>query len=440
MIDDAELLRRYAEEGSEEAFAEVVARHLDLVYAAALRQTHGDAALAKDIAQAVFIDLARKSASLARHTVLVGWLHTATRFAAARAVRAESRWHRREREANAMNSEFDHAGEAVAWERLQPVLDAALGELKERERAAILLRFFEKRTLAEVGTRLALTETAARSCVDRALDKMRGCLARRGVDSTAAALGLALAQQASVAAPAGLIAGVTNAALAGAGLGATAGLGSAAAAFMTMGKIQIGFLCAVIAASATAYVMQATKHTALQHEIAALQAQRDQATALRAENRQLAALAAEVERLRGVDAELAQLAHDAELQKQRNAESMRVAGVRAAQAVRTPALAYLVEQEKRLGAELDQKNREAAPLIERYQALVKQVSESSPEQREPLQTQLDGARAQIEAKMEESGLVQRHANVLQRRIREIDAALPPTPSIGIDPSMQPPMR
>src|SRR5471032_2679590 len=114
----------------------------------------------------------------------------------------------------------------IDWERLHPVLDDVLGELKERERAAILLRFFEKRPLAEVGAKLSLTESAARSCVDRALEKMRGLLARRGVTSTGAALAVALENQIGVAAPMGLAASVTGAALAGtavAGGGASLG-------------------------------------------------------------------------------------------------------------------------------------------------------------------------------------------------------------------------
>src|SRR4051812_16852632 len=167
MIDDAELLRRYAEGKSEDAFAELVRRHIDFVYAAALRQAQGNAPLAQDAAQTVFTDLARKAATLARHEVLVGWLHTATRFAVTKAIRAESRRHAREHEAHAMNDLLQTSQPSADWERLHPVIDAVLGELKERERAAILLRFFEQKPLAEVGAQLALSETATRSCVDR---------------------------------------------------------------------------------------------------------------------------------------------------------------------------------------------------------------------------------------------------------------------------------
>jgi RNA polymerase sigma factor (sigma-70 family) len=213
MIDDAELLRRYAEEGSQPAFAELVQRHLDFVYNAAARQTHGNAALAQDVAQIVFVDLARKAGRLSRHEVLVGWLHTATRFAVGKAIRTESRRQAREQEAHRMNEILSgRAEDLVDWTQLAPEIDAALGELKERERVAILLRFFEKRPLADIAAKLALTETAARSCVDRALDKMRDHLARRGVTSTSAALALGLANQTGAAAPVGLFSTIVSSA------------------------------------------------------------------------------------------------------------------------------------------------------------------------------------------------------------------------------------
>src|SRR6266704_5070504 len=105
MTLDAELLRRYADVQSEDAFAELVRRHVDLVYSATLRQTNGDAHLAQDVAQSVFTDLARKARSLAQSVVLSGWLYQATRFAAAKAMRTERRRSTREQEAAAMQDQ-----------------------------------------------------------------------------------------------------------------------------------------------------------------------------------------------------------------------------------------------------------------------------------------------------------------------------------------------
>src|SRR5688572_4637725 len=217
MKDDATLLADFARDRSEAAFAELVRRHVNFVYAAALRQVNGDAHLAQDITQTVFIDLARKAAALSRHRVLAGWLFTSTRYAAAKCVRTEQRRRAREQEAQLMQ-ETNTAGEnaALDWRQVQLVLDAALADLSETDRTAILLRYLQDRSFGEVGARLALSENAARMRTERALDKLRTQLARRGVVSTAGALALALAGQAAVAAPVGFATAVTGTALAGA--------------------------------------------------------------------------------------------------------------------------------------------------------------------------------------------------------------------------------
>src|SRR5436190_6281619 len=156
MNSDCDLLRRYAETNSEESFAELVRRHLDLVYSAALRQVNGDAHLAEDVTQTVFTDLARKAESLSRRSVLTGWLYTSAHFAAAKAVRTECGQRAREQEALTMR-ELDDPTPDLDWSRLRPVLDEALHELKEADREAILLRYFEKRQLAEIGARLGVS-------------------------------------------------------------------------------------------------------------------------------------------------------------------------------------------------------------------------------------------------------------------------------------------
>jgi len=170
--DDAELLRRYASGRSEAAFAEFVRRHVDFVYACALRRVGGDVHLAQDVTQQVFTALARSASTLANHPVLSGWLFTTTRNASAHVVRSERRRRAREHEAHTMNENFSAgpAGSSTSavsaapadWERLRPVLDAALDQIGERDREAVLLRFFEEKSFADLGARLRLTENAAR--------------------------------------------------------------------------------------------------------------------------------------------------------------------------------------------------------------------------------------------------------------------------------------
>ena len=214
-MTDSELLRTYAKDRSETAFEELVRRHIDLVYSAALRQMNGDAHLAEDVTQSVFADLARKARRLTGHTSLTGWLYTSTRFVAANIRRSEQRRSARELEAHAMNTLLESAEPELDWARIRPLLDEAMHTLDEPDREAVLLRHFERRSYAEIGARFGLSENAARMRVDRSLDKLHAVLAKRGVTSTALALAGVLTANAVVAAPSQLLTSVVQAALAG---------------------------------------------------------------------------------------------------------------------------------------------------------------------------------------------------------------------------------
>ena len=210
MLNDSELLHHYTADHSEDAFAALVQRYLNLVYFAALRRTNGDAPLAQDVTQQVFAALAGHATALRHHTVLTGWLYVTTRHAAANAMRAELRRLRREQEAQAMQETSPSPDQSADWNHLRPQLDHALDALNERDRMAVLLRFFENRPFAEIGATLRVSEDTARVRVARALDKLRAVLVRRGITSTAAALGVILANQSAIAVPPGLAASVTG--------------------------------------------------------------------------------------------------------------------------------------------------------------------------------------------------------------------------------------
>ena len=287
MTSDAELLRRYAEEESEDAFAELVGRHLNLVYFAALRQV-GDPHRAKDVTQAVFTDLASKAAALWRRPVLASWLHTSTRFAAAKTRRAEQRRRRHEQEAEAMNALLRDEAAAGDWERLRPLIDEVIHELHDRDCEAVLLRFFEDRPFADIGVALDLSEDAARMRVERALEKLHALLARRGVTSTSAALAVVLANQGALAAPAGLAVSVTGAALAGcAGGGATTAL----ATFASANKIPLGVLAAISGVGLLNLVHQRVNEH-LRGEVVTMTQENRSLEPLRTENRRLRLAAA----------------------------------------------------------------------------------------------------------------------------------------------------
>ena len=269
MHDDLALLRRYATEKSEAAFATLVERNVGLVYAAALRQLGGSVHRAREVTQIVFIDLARKAPALAGRDDLAGWLYTSTHYAAAKLKRGEARRERREQEASLMHELTSENPSDAEWERLRPVLDEAMLALSESDRAAILLRFFQGRRFAEVGEQLRLSEDAARMRVERALDKLRVLLGQRGITSTTAALGLALAHPAVAAAPAGLAAAVTGSALAG----GVAGSAATGIFFMQTGKM---ILSAIVFVAAGVAIVQFNTAREAEARAFGLAAERDE--------------------------------------------------------------------------------------------------------------------------------------------------------------------
>lgn len=214
MESDDVLLARYAENGTEAAFAELVRRHVGAVQAAALRQT-AQPDLAQDVTQAVFVCLARKAGQIRPGTVLIGWLMTTTRFLATDLKRREARRAAREDQYAGLQPDSVESADTAEsiWNEIGPALDAALARLKSVDRDAILLRFFQNQPLARVGAALGLTEDAARKRVDRAVDRLRTLLARAGVVATGAGIMLALETQAAPVATGVLVQTTTAAAL-----------------------------------------------------------------------------------------------------------------------------------------------------------------------------------------------------------------------------------
>jgi uncharacterized protein (TIGR03435 family) len=209
--DDSALLRQYAEYHSDEAFATLVTRHVNLVYSVALRHV-GNPHNAEEITQAVFVILAKKAAQLHHARALSSWLFQATRLTATNFVRSETRRHRREEEVQ-MQSILNESGSEV-WPRIAPWLDTAVAGLREKDRQAIVLRFYEGRNLREVGLALGASEGAAEKRVNRALEKLRKFFTKRGVSSTTAIIAGAISANSVQAAPVALAKAVTAVALA----------------------------------------------------------------------------------------------------------------------------------------------------------------------------------------------------------------------------------
>jgi len=188
MKTDAELLRTFVNRRDEGAFTDLVKRHVNVVYSAACRETQGDPSAAEDLTQLVFIQLARKAAALQRHPTVAGWLYTSVRHLSANLRRTDHRRKIREQRVYALNEMTHCAPNDSTWHEIQPVLHEVMRGLNERDRDAVLLRFFEGKSLREVGAGLRLSESAARMRVGRALEKLRKLFAQRGIDSTLSAL------------------------------------------------------------------------------------------------------------------------------------------------------------------------------------------------------------------------------------------------------------
>lgn len=261
-MDDAALLRDYVVNRSDAAFESLVLRHVNLVYSAAMRQVK-DPHVAEEISQVVFIILARKAASLGPGTILPIWLLRTVRFAAATERRnATRRLHMLKKAQVELKIEQEMRGEGT-WELLEPLLDDAIAGLNERDRAVLVLRYFDGQSFENVGLALGIDPATARKRVERALAKLRRGFAKRGVAVAVGAMGAMLAANAVQAAPQGV--GATAVAIALKGTAATASssaLVTSTLKLMSWAKLKIALatgISVLLTAGATAVTVQEIK-------------------------------------------------------------------------------------------------------------------------------------------------------------------------------------
>ncbi len=356
-MDDIELLHEYAASQSEQAFATLVGRFVDLVYSAALRQVR-DPHLAEEVTQTVFIRLARKAGTIRGGVILSGWFFRTTRFVSSEVVRMENR--RRRREQKAMETVLESGGESP-WEQIAPLLDDAIAGLSETDRNAMLLRFFEGKSLKEVGLALGMNDDAAEKRITRALEKLRSFLAQRGKVISASVLSGALSASAVQAAPAALAASVTAAGmLSGATAGSALTLGSLK--FMAWTNLKSAVAVGVCAITAgTTLVIESQKLSRLREEnqrlagqIDALQDSRpEEAARAKAGNDEIERLrrdAAEVHKLRGGVAQLRKAREDAtRLRAQIGALETKLKQTSQAKGIEEPQPTADQEPEKQIG-------------------------------------------------------------------------------------------
>lgn len=274
--DDRNLLLRFVKNRDQDAFGVLVRQYLGLVYHSALRRV-GDAHAAEDIVQQVFTLLARKADKVCVHETLVGWLHTTTRLEVHQYLRRERRRTAHER-AVSMHDDMHASDPARDWEKLQPVIDAALDRLDSSDRDAVLLRFSHNQSFAAIGEQFGVTENAARMRVDRALDKLNGILTARKITSVSLAAALATDAVAASASPA-LAAHVTAQALAGAALGVSGGIAATILTMTTSSKIIVASTCVLVALGLGSAIYERQQVVELRAEVAALGRKLDAAAA-----------------------------------------------------------------------------------------------------------------------------------------------------------------
>ena len=293
-LSDVHLLQRYARDRDEEAFTEIVNRHGGMVYSAALRQTAGNVHLARDILQIVFGDLARKAGAVSDNVVLAGWLHRATVLAAAHLKRREGR--RQMREELAMRIEGSIATNGPDdWRQIEPVVDQLLSNLNARDRDVLLLRFFQERSLKEIGEMIGCGESGASQRISRALEKLRHALARKGITCTSSALFSTLTVHASSNIPLGLLGAVAAASLAHAEVAGLCGVGLLKV--LTMTKLKYCVLSTLLVVGVvTPLILQHRSVLRLQEENAAIRARIESAGHLQAEMLALSNTVAEAKR------------------------------------------------------------------------------------------------------------------------------------------------
>jgi RNA polymerase sigma factor (sigma-70 family) len=266
--NDQVLLRAYARDRCEASFSEIVHRHVDFVHSTAWRILR-DSGLAEEVTQRVFLALAQHSAKLQERASITGWLHETARNLAINTVRSEERRRQREKETAAVNPPDTNDAEEF-WGQLAPRLDEALAQLNAIEREVLLWRYFERRTAEQIGERLGLTAEAAQKRVARALDRLRGILAQRGLSAPAANLAALLSTHAVQSAPVGLAAAAITAA---SSASAAFPAGSTLQILMTSTKVKLSVAALLAASVTTPLVLQYQANARLREQVAQLRAE-----------------------------------------------------------------------------------------------------------------------------------------------------------------------
>ena len=181
---DPELLTEWLGQHREAAFHALVARYAGLVYATAKRSCGGDDSLAAEASQLTFITLAQRAESLTTCASLGGWLHMTAVMQVRNLLRKSQRETRKRYLLQAAMETESHRHHADSWQEMQPVLEGALASFSAKDREALILRFYRSLTVREIAATLGIATDAAQKRIDRATDRLRSKLARRGFQTS----------------------------------------------------------------------------------------------------------------------------------------------------------------------------------------------------------------------------------------------------------------
>lgn len=268
-MDDWQLLNEYKSRNSEEAFRELVTRYAGMVYHVALRQLRNPHA-AEEIAQAVFITLAQNAGRISRRTLLSGWLFHTTRFAVLNRLRSETNRQRHEQEAFTMQTITETNDSGPIWEQISPLLNDALEKLPEKDRAAVMGRYFEDKSYKDVAVLLGVSEDAAKVRIYRALEKLRVIFSKKGVALNSVALAAVFTAHGVSTLPAGLASSITAAAMGATSTTSTATFLKGTLKIMVWTKAKIAIVTGVVLVITSTVAIKALHRTPQKTSVASL--------------------------------------------------------------------------------------------------------------------------------------------------------------------------
>jgi len=185
-IGDANLMAATAR-GDDDAFAELVRRHQNLVFGTVSRMLGGQRAESEDVAQQIFIRVHRAASRYQPDAKFTTWLLTICRNCVFTHLKKQNRWKKEEPwkdedgvETHPLDHQMDtltgNAREHLLKQELEKVILAEIAELPEAQRMALVLRQYEQMDYEDIAQVLSATVPSVKSLLFRARETLRKAL------------------------------------------------------------------------------------------------------------------------------------------------------------------------------------------------------------------------------------------------------------------------